>query len=310
MAYVKKEFSFPSVSGLADIHAASYIPEDGKVKAVFQIAHGMAEHFERYEKFISVLCDNGLAVFTNDHVGHGQSVKSDDDLGYFGDAGWNALVEDCRKLMLIAKDAYPSVPYIFFGHSMGSFVARSFIARYGAELAGSIICGTGGSNPALGMGIMLAKLIQAVEGAKHRSKFIDNLAFGTYNKHTENRTQFDWLTTDTATVDAYIADPHCGYLFTVNGLLNLFLILKEVNSKKWYASIRKDLPLFFIAGADDPVGNYGVGPHEVSGKLSDAGVEDVELNLYGGCRHEILNEPAAFEQVCKDVIAFVNRVIA
>jgi len=304
--YQKTEFYFPSVSGMATIHAAKYLPENGKVKAVFQISHGMAEHFERYEKFIDELCKNGIAVYTNDHLGHGKSVATDDDLGYFGEAGWEAMREDCKQVLDIAKKEQPNKPYFFFGHSMGSFVCRTFISKYGSELNGAIVCGTGGSNPALSIGIALAKLVAKCKGDRHHSTFVNTLAFGSYNKNFEGRTEYDWLTRDNDVVDEYIADRYSGYLFTVNGLLNLFKILQYANSKKCYKGIPKNLPILLIAGADDPVGNYGKGVHEVSDKMSAAGIEDVNLILYENCRHEILNESQAFATVCEDIINFIK----
>ena len=308
MAFVKKEFYFRSVSDMANIHGASYVPESGEVRAVLQIAHGMAEHLERYEKFIQALTDKGIAVYTNDHLGHGTSVDNEKDLGYFGDCGYNAMIEDCRQVMVTAKGEYPDAPYFFFGHSMGSFVARNFALRYGDELKGVIVCGTGGSNPVLGLGIALAKLVQKIKGPRHRSKFIDGLAFGTYNVKFEQRTKFDWLTRDEDEVDKYIADPLCGYLFTVNGLLNLFLILQSVSEDDWYEAFNKDLPVYLIAGDMDPVGNYGKGVKEVGDKLKKEGVKDVTVSLYKDCRHEILNESKAFDQVVADVLAFIDRL--
>ena len=302
--YTKTEFSFDSVSKLAPIHAAQYIPE-GEVKAVLQIAHGMAEHFERYEGFIEALSEQGIAVFTNDHIGHGGSVKSEEDKGFFGDAGWEAMVLDCHQLYEIAHAKYPEAPYFFFGHSMGSFVAREYIRRYGKELKGAVICGTGGSNPATGIGIALAKMIAGAKGQKHRSKFIDGMAFGAYNKKFEGRTPFDWLTRDQDIVDAYIADPDCGYLFTVNGFIGLFSALDTVSKKDWYEGVPKELPILLIAGSMDPVGNYGKGPAEVCDKLKATGHDKASLILYQECRHEILNESAVKAQVAKDVIEFV-----
>ena len=308
MAFVKKEFYFRSVSDMANIHAASYHPESGEVRAVLQIAHGMAEHLERYEKFIQVLTDKGIAVYINDHLGHGTSVDSEKDLGYFGECGYNAMIEDCRQIMVTAKGEHPDVPYFFFGHSMGSFVARSFAVRYGDELKGAIFCGTGGSNPVLGLGIAIAKMVAKIKGDRHRSKFIDGLAFGAYNNKFEKRTNFDWLSRDNDEVDKYIADPLCGYLFTVNGLLNLFLILQSVSDSKWYEAFNKDLPVYLIAGDMDPVGNYGKGVKEVADGLKEEGVKDVSLTLYKDCRHEILNEHRAFDQVVADVLAFIDRL--
>lgn len=308
---IKKEFTFPSVSGLADIHAASYMPDGQEVKAVLQIAHGMAEHLERYEPFIDVLCDNGIAVYINDHLGHGKSVKNDNELGYFGAKdGWKNFVEDCYKLTKIAKEENPGKPYIFFGHSMGSFVARAYSLKYANELAGAIYCGTSGPNPAAGIGTKLASLIAKIKGDHHRSVLIDKIAFGSYNSKFEGRTPFDWLSRDVEQVDKYIADKYCGFLFTANGYRDLMGLLAHVSSDEWFAGLSKALPVLFISGAMDPVGDYSKGIDTVCNTLKEKGKQNVKKILYPNARHEILNEKACFDKVCEDVIAWVNEVIA
>ena len=157
---IKNEFTFPSVSALADIHAASYKPEGGEIKAVIQVAHGMAEHLERYEKFAAALCEKGYALYINDHLGHGASVKNKEELGYFGEKdGWKNFVGDCHQLTNIIKEENPDTPVVFFGHSMGSFVARAYSTKYADEIAGAVYCGTSGPNPAAGAGILLTKAI-------------------------------------------------------------------------------------------------------------------------------------------------------
>ena len=308
---VKKEFFFPSVSGLADIHACSFFPEDKEsVKAVIQIAHGMAEHLERYEKFAGVLCENGFAVYINDHLGHGKSVKNDDELGYFGEKdGWKNFIDDCHQLMQIAKKENPGKPYIFFGHSMGSFVAREFTKCYAEKLSGAVFCGTAGPNPAAGAGIAVAKLIGKMKGSHYRSKFIDNLAFGTYNKQFEVRTNFDWLTRDNDEVDKYIADKYCGFLFTAYGYRDMFSLLSRVSSKKWAEEYSKKLPVLLISGSKDPVGANGKGVEKVFNMLKDAGKNNVTMHLYEDARHEILNESKCFDKVCKDVIDWADSVL-
>lgn len=310
MAYTKKEFTFPSVSGLADIHAASYIPENGDVKAVLQIAHGMAEHLERYEKFAAALSDLGIAVYINDHLGHGQSVASSSELGYFGaDQGWKNFVEDCRQLTHIAKNENPGKPLIFFGHSMGSFVARAYTFMYPEEMKAAVYCGTAAPNPASGVGVALSSLIAKVKGDHHRSKLIDKIAFGTYNSKFEKRTAFDWLTRDVKEVDKYIADDLCGFLFTANGYRDLMQLLAFVSSKEWFNGLDKQLPVLVIAGDMDPVGNYGKGINLVCDKLFKAGKDNITKILYPEARHEILNEKAYFDAVVKDVADFVYKNI-
>lgn len=307
---VKNEFYFPSVSGLADIHAASYKPDnENDIKAVLQIAHGMAEHLERYEAFAEYLCNNGIALYINDHIGHGKSISSRDELGYFGKKdGWKNFVEDCHKLTEIAKKENPEKPLVFFGHSMGSFVARAYSYKYSNDIKGAVFCGTAGANPLAGVGAGLAKLIGKVKGDHHRSKLIDKMSFGTYNKRCEGRTNFDWLTRDQDIVDKYIADEDCGFLFTVSGSQDLMGILSYVSSKDWYSGFNKALPVYLIAGAEDPVGAYGKGVTEVADGLKQAGVKDVNIKLYPECRHEILNESRVFEEVSQDVVDFVYKV--
>ena len=310
MAYIKKEFTFPSVSGLADIHAAAYLPDNGEVKAVLQAAHGMAEHLERYEKFAAALCDLGIAFYINDHLGHGQSVTAPSELGYFGEAdGWKNFVEDCHKLSLIAKEENPGKPLIFFGHSMGSFVARAYTLKYANEVNAAIYCGTAGPNPAAGVGQTLAKVIAKVKGDHHRSKLIDKIAFGAYNSKFEKRTAFDWLTRDNDEVDKYIADDLCGFLFTANGYRDLMALLAFVSSKEWFEGLDKKLPVLVIAGEMDPVGDYSKGINTVCEKLYKAGKDNVTKILYPGARHEILNEKACFDAVVKDVANFVYKNI-
>ncbi|MCM1365485.1 MAG: lysophospholipase [Ruminococcus sp.] len=311
MKAVKNEFNFKSVSGLADIHAASYVPEDkDSVKAVIQIAHGMAEHLERYEPFADMLCENGFAVYINDHIGHGLSVSSKDELGYFGEKdGWKNFIEDCHQLTEIAKKEFPDKPYIFFGHSMGSFVSRSFTAKYANELTGAVFCGTSGPNPGAAAGIVIANLISKIKGTHYRSKMIDSIAFGSYNKKFEGRTNFDWLSRDNEQVDKYIADDLCGFLFTACGYRDMFSLLNSVSSKEWFANYPKQLPVLIISGAMDPVGNYSKGVKQVYDGLKNAGKDNVTMHLYENGRHEILNEKACFEQICTDLISWADSII-
>ena len=311
MSYIKKEFTFKSISGLADIHCASYIPENGEVKAVLQVAHGMAEHLERYEAFAEELSKNGVAMYINDHLGHGTSVAAKSELGYFGEKdGWKCFVEDCHKLMEIAKSKNPGKPYIFFGHSMGSFVARAFSAKYAGEIDGAVYCGTAGPNPAAGAGMAVANLIIKLKGDHHKSKLIDKMAFGTYNSKFEKRTAFDWLSRDNFQVDKYIADEYCGFLFTAAGYRDLFALLSYVSSKEWFQNLSKELPVLMISGAMDPVCNYSKGIDQVYNALKAAGKTNVQKILYPDARHEILNESACFDTVCKDVLSWIDSVIA
>ncbi len=293
MEIIRKEYSVPSKSGVANVFARCWVPANGP-KAVFQIVHGMAEHGERYEEFAAYLCEKGFAVLVDDHIGHGKSVNSDDDLGYFGENnGWDSFVEDERSLTELIKSEYPDIPIVFFGHSMGSFIAREYIRRYGNDerIKAAIFCGTSGKNPAAPIAIGLAGAVAKLKGSRYKSKFIDKLAFGTYNKKISNaKTSFDWLTSDNSIVERYINDKYCGFLFTAAGYKDLFTVLNRVSGKDWFASLNKNLPVLLTAGEDDPVGAYGKGIKQIYNDLKLADVKDVTLKLYPAMRHEILNE--------------------
>lgn len=303
MEIIRKEYFIPSKTGLANVFARCWLPSEG-IKAVFQIAHGMAEHGERYEEFASHLCSKGFAVFVNDHIGHGKSVKSDDDLGYFGEnGGWDAFVEDEKAFTELIKKEFPELPIIFFGHSMGSFIAREYIRRYGTDerIKAAIFCGSSGKNPAAPIAIHLAGAIAKAKGSKHRSEFINKLAFGTYNsKIATPKTAFDWLSSDGVLVDKYIADKYCGFLFTAAGYKDLFSILNKVSGKDWYKEVDNNIPILLTAGDADPVGLYGKGVKQIYNDLTAAGKKDVTLKIYPAMRHEILNEigrPQVYEDI-------------
>ncbi len=311
MNFIKKEFYFDSGSGLCKVHAASYLPLEGtEIEAIFQIAHGMTEHIERYEPFIEKLCESGFAVYANDHIGHGQSVASEDDLGYFGEKdGWKHFVGDCHKLSDIAREEVPDKPLIFFGHSMGSFIARKYSLDYATEIKGAVFCGTAPPNPILGFGKLLTKILKVFFGSRYRAALVNKIAFGAYNKRFDGPTSYEWLTRDRDIIDAYMEDPHCGFLFTLVGYHDMLSVLGEVSSKSWFENFSKKMPVLMISGTDDPVGNYGKGVRQVYDKLKKVGKENLDIILYEKARHELLNESEYFEKVCTDVITWAKKAL-
>ena len=281
----------------------------GQVRGVVQIAHGMAEYFERYNAFADHLAQNGYVVCGNDHLGHGRSVNSEDELGYFSEKnGWQNVVEDMYSLTKIMKKNYPEVPYYLFGHSMGSFLARAFVTKHRKAIDAAVFCGTSGGQGGTEAMLTLIDAIKLIKGDHHRSKLLNDAAFGSYNNNISPRnSDFDWLTRDTSAVAKYCNDKRCGFPFTANGFENLIKLLWYVSNEKWYKTYPKDLPTYLIAGAGDPVGNYGKGVLKVFNELN---LNDccVEMKIYKDARHELLNELNK-QEVYADVLDFFETAI-
>ena len=306
----KQEFNFPSSDGITTIRGVVYIP-DGDIKAILQISHGMVEFIDRYDDFAKYLTDKGILVTGNDHLGHGGSVTSEDNWGYFHeDEGYKKVLEDLYTVTKITKEKYPNKPYFLLGHSMGSFYARRYLFTYGEELDGAIIMGTAWQEKiTVKTGKLLCKLIGLFKGSKYRSKFINNMALGPYNKKWEpSITHNDWLTKDEKIVEWYSNEPKCSFIFTLNGFYNLFSVLDDVCDKNNIAKVRKDLPVLFMAGQDDPVGNFGKGVKKTYDTFKEVGIKDVSIKLYPNDRHEILNETDK-DIIYEDLYNFINKHI-
>ena len=305
-----KTYSFASHTGNTDIFVQSLAPANpADIKGIIQIVHGMAEHTDRYLDVGKYLSERGYFVIMHDHAGHGRSVKTDADDGYFCDKdGWLRLVDDIYEVTKIAKKEAPDKKLIIWGHSMGSFLTRKYITTYKGSADAAVICGTSGANPGAAAGILIANIIGAFKGQKYKSKMINNIAFGTYNKRFDGNTGFEWLSVNEDNVTKYVADPKCGFLFSAAGYRDLFCVLKDVSSAAWYASVPADLPMFLISGTDDPVGNYGKGVTEVFDKLKASGHTNVKIKLYNGLRHEIHNEKTNAE-VYADIADFADSVL-
>lgn len=302
----KEEFTFDSRDGQSKIHAVRWVPE-GKVVCILQIVHGMAEYVERYEDLAQYLGEKGILVTGDDHLGHGKSVAENGIYGYFCEQDpATVVVRDVHRLKKLTQEEYPGVPYVILGHSMGSFILRNYLFRYGTGIQGAIVCGTGSQPGAI---VKLSRMMAALQGTflgqKHVAKMIDKIAFGSYNKKIENpRTSFDWLCTDEGVVDAYVKDKLCGFIFTVNGFRTLFTLLDRLNQEENLNAMPKTLPVHFISGDMDPVGNYGKGVRKAYEDFEKAGMERISLKLYPGCRHELLNETNK-KQVYEDIYPWI-----
>lgn len=303
----EKNFTFTSSDGL-DIYVYKWIPKDGKVKGLVQIAHGMAETASRYERFAKVLNENGYIVYANDHRGHGKTAGTIEKLGYLADQdGFELLVEDLYKLSLIIKDEHPNLPLFMFGHSMGSFAAQRYIMLYNKTLNGLILSGSNGKQGiVLKAGLSFAKTEIKKKGRRNKSQKLHNLIFGKYNNAFKpNRAASDWLSRDEKEVDKYIENPYCGGVFTAGFFHDFFKGLISIEDKKNFKLIPKDIPIHILSGDKDPVGNFGKGVMELYNRYRDHGVKDLQYKLYKDGRHEMLNEINR-EEVFQDIVDWLN----
>ncbi len=299
-----EEFYLAS-NGAGRIHCGLWLPE-GQPRAVVQIIHGIAEHIGRYDHFARFLTERGFAVCADDHMGHGLSVESGGVFGYFS-GGWMAAVRDERSLFEEMKKRFPAVPYVMLGHSMGSFLLRTYLYTYPGELTGAIISGTGWQPElALSAGLALCRLEQLRIGETGRSKLLKELMFGAYNKKfSPNRTPNDWICSDEAVVDAYTEDALCGFDATV-GLTRDMLTGISMNQKKEnLEKMDKTLPVLFVSGMQDPVGAMGEGVLRTIDAFKRAGLTNVTIRLYPEGRHEMLNETNRTE-VYADVLSWLE----
>lgn len=302
-------FKFKSKDG-TDIYVNKWsLVEDVKPKGVVQIAHGMAEHIDRYLSFAKALVNEGYVVYGNDHRGHGKTASSPDNIGYFADEnGWDLVVDDMHELTNIIKKENSDVPIFIFGHSMGSFLSRTYICNYGKDIKGVILSGTGGDPGLIGnIGIFLAKREMRKHGKKTRSKRMDKLSFGSFNKAFKpNRTDFDWLSRDISEVDKFVEDPLCGEVFTAGFFYDMLLGLRNLMKKDNLTKIPKELPIYLISGEKDPVGKNTRGVLQVFNTYKNIGIKDIKYKFYKDARHEMLNEINK-EEVYNDVIHWLNE---
>ncbi len=279
---------------------------EGSPKGVVQLVHGMAEHKRRYDGLAAFLVQNGYIVVRHDHRGHGESVASERDLGWFGDFDGKAVVEDTVAVTKYAKQAYPNLPLVLLGHSMGSLIVRCYIQEHDELCDKLIVCGSPSKNPLVGVAIALEKCIRLFRGKRHRSKLLKHLSTGKGNKPFEREGANAWLSRNQESVAAFNADNRCGFIFTCNGYENLFKLLKRTYQRKKYQVKNPALPVHFIAGGSDPVIVDEVKWLGAIECLREAGYTAVTGKLYEGMRHEILNETGR-EEVYGDILAFLEK---
>lgn len=300
------------VPGASDgVRLSTVVIAPDSPKAVVQFVHGMAEHKERYYPFMNYLAEKGYACVINDLRGHGASVTSAEDLGYLGKDGRAGLVNDVHNVTEWVRKRFPDLPVFLFGHSMGSMIVRSYIKRFDRDIAGLIVCGSPSNNPAAGLGSFLAGCIGLFKGQRYRSAFLANLCTGNNDKKFKaDGLRNAWLSTNIANVQAYNNDPLCGFVFTANGYRNgLFLLMKDIYSPDGWSVSHPDLPVHFIAGAEDPCIISLKKFSEAVSFLRARGYREVTSQVYPGMRHEILNETGR-ENVWRDVCTRLDGWLA
>ena len=304
---VKNEFTFPSADGKTDIHAVEWLP-DIPARAVLQLSHGVSEYILRYAPLAEFLTARGLIVAGHDHLGHGASVAPGAPRLYFGPKGsWSWVVEDLARRRELVRERWPELPCFLLGHSMGSFLARTFLIRFPGAVDGAILMGTGQMRPAL---IAAGKAVAAAEalrvGEERGSPLVEKLAFGVYNRQfAPNRTAFDWISRNPENVDRYLEDPLCGENPSTGLFREMLSGLSEITDSGALSRMDPETPVLFISGDKDPVGESGAGVKRAYISFQRAGVRDVRLLLYPELRHEILNEREA-DTVCQDLYAWLE----
>lgn len=305
----KREFTLQSKYDNLALSCAEYTAEgvtQTNAKGVVQIVHGMCEYKERYEGFIDYLTQNGYVVFAHDHRGHGGSVTANENLGYFGDKKGEAIVDDAALVTDEIRRLYPGLSVTLFGHSMGSLVVRAYIQKYEEKIDKLIVCGSPSKNSLAGFGLMLNGVISAFRGKKYRSRLMANASTGGGDDKFPGEGKNAWLTRDKTVVEKYNADEKCNFVFSCNGFSNLLHLVKNAYKKKKYPAKHSDLPIFFMAGADDPVIGSEKKWLAAQQFLRDVGYKNVTGKLYPKMRHEILNELGK-EEVYADALAFIEK---
>ncbi|MDQ7983154.1 MAG: alpha/beta fold hydrolase [Spiroplasma sp.] len=281
------------------------------VKGVVQLVHGSAEHAKRYQEFANYLTENNYIVVAEDHRGHGKTAKNEEDLGFFAEEdGWEKIIDDLYEVTIYIKKTYANLPIVIFGHSMGSFMVRHYIIKYGENIKAAVICGTAFHKKSLlKFSIKVAKHNQKKLGAKAKDQMIYNLSYAKFGNRfkDEGKTGTEWLSTDKKIQKQFQDDPLTGQVFSTSAFKDMFTGLLFINNKKNIKKAPQNLPILFISGQDDPVGNFGKGVKKVY-KLFKKHHTNINIKLYPNSRHEILNEPIKME-VYQDILTFYNQAL-
>ena len=296
--------TFRNAAG-TEVSVRRWLPA-GEVRAIVVIAHGLAEHSARYGRFAETLAARGYAVYAPDLRGHGRTAGGQENLGWAGPDGWNGMLNDLAQVVDLARAEQPGRPVVFFGHSMGSFLAQRFAQLHGRELAGLILSGTSGSAPGIDAGIIASRLLSIGANARKPSPLAKSVFAGFNKPFAQGRTGFEWLSRDQAEVQKYVDDPWSGHSVSNRFFTDMLVGEREAWMRQNEARLPRDLPVLLFAGDHDPVGRDGAGVTELTERYRRLGLRDVREILYPEGRHEMLNETNR-DQVTADVIDWIDE---
>lgn len=301
-----REFYYESVNH-SEIYCIEWIPA-APPRAVLQLSHGIMEHIGRYDNFARYMADRGILVVGNNHLGHGKMAAESGNLGFFADEnGWMTVVQDMHQLYQLEHAKYPDLPYFILGHSMGSFLTRTYLTLYPNELRGAILSGTAQTPKAINnLGLIVAAVEKKIVTPKGKSKRLNQLCFGSYpKKFSPAKTKYCWISSDEEIENAYLSDPFCGFIPTASMFSDMLEGIKYITDKKNLIKMQKDLPIYFFSGALDPVGETGKGVKRAYESFLSVGCTDVSIKIYPNGRHEMLNETNR-DEVYRDILDWIE----
>ena len=275
-------------------------------KGIIQFLHGMAEDKERYIEAMEFFSRHGYITLIHDHRGHGNSLRDKSDQGYFYDASGTYIVRDAHDITQMIKAKYPGLPVFLFGHSMGALVALNYLKYCGHDIQKLILCGLPGNNILCSFAISMVNIMEKIKGEYHRSKLIQKLSVGSYDKKFKGENKNCWLSADPENVRLYNASTNCGFTFTLNGFKNLFLLMKNAYDQNHWTITNPFLEILFIAGSQDPVIIDKELWRQTQIFLNQIGYKYVKAKMYHGMRHEILHEVRK-EEVLQDILKFIEE---
>ncbi|MEG1869087.1 MAG: alpha/beta hydrolase [Clostridiales bacterium] len=304
----REEVKFPSVESGQTIYGEVFYPS-GEIKGILQFAHGMSDYGARYGDLFEMLAQNGYVAGYSDHLGHGYTASSSEDLGYIAHSeGYKKLIGDFSCFYDILDEKFPNVPHFVMGHSMGSFIVRCFLVT--AKPQGAIVMGTGKKNPLADLGIVVAKLVAAVKGERYRSKLLMKLCFGSYNKKIKDSNHlWAWLSYDKKAQQNIVDDEKRNKFFTASAFQDLFYLVKYANADVVIDKTPKDLPIIFISGSEDPLGPYEDGINTLCKEFKSRDFSAVDAKIFPNCRHELCHEIRR-EEVFEFILQWLNKEVS